>query len=83
VTATGTAKRTDGNTPPTDRKITRDDIEAKLNQIQGGAAAEAEARQTNFIAVGVVAVVVALLIAYLLGRRRGKKRRTVVEVRRI
>jgi hypothetical protein len=83
VTATSTARNAGPNSLPTDRKITRDDIEAKLTQIQGGAAAEAEARQTSFITVGVVAVVVALLIAYLLGRRRGKKRRTVVEVRRI
>jgi hypothetical protein len=71
------------NALPTDRKITRDDIERKLSQIQGGAAAEAEARQTSLIAVGVVAVVAALLLAYFFGRRRGKKRRTVVEVRRI
>jgi hypothetical protein len=68
---------------PSDRKITRDDIEAKLTQIQGGATAEVEARQTSLLAVGVVAVVIALLLAYFLGRRRGKKRRTVVEVRRI
>jgi hypothetical protein len=68
---------------PSDRKITRDDIEAKLTQIQGGATAEVEARQTNLLAIGVVAVVIALLLAYFLGRRRGKKRRTVVEVRRI
>ena len=83
MTATGTARKADGKSSTPERKITRDDIEAKLNQIQGGAAAEAEARQTSLIAVGVVAVVVALLLAYFLGRRRGKKRRTVVEIKRI
>jgi hypothetical protein len=83
VTATGTARKADDKNTTTDRKVTRADIEAKLNQIQGGAAAEAEARQTSLVAVGVVAVVVALLLAYFLGRRRGKKRRTVVEIKRI
>jgi hypothetical protein len=79
VSATTTAR----SSIPSDRRITRDDIEAKLTQIQGGGTAAVEARQTSLLAVGVVAVVIALLLAYLLGRRRGKRRRTVVEVRRI
>jgi hypothetical protein len=68
---------------PGAKKITRDDIEAKFAQLQGGAAAEADQRKSSALTIGIVAVFVALLVAYFLGRRRGRKRRTVVEVHRI
>jgi hypothetical protein len=65
------------------RPITRDDIQAKLHQIQEstqvGADAARGAGTTGLVAGGLLLV----LVAYLLGRRRGRKRRTVVEIRRI
>ena len=70
-------------TVDTGRPITRADIEAKLHQIQHGTEACADAARGAGLAVGVVGVLVLLLVAYLLGRRRGRKRRTVVEIRRI
>ena len=65
------------------RPITRDDIEAKLRAIQGGTEAGADAARGVGIAAAIGGVVLALLVAYLLGRRRGRKRRSVVEIRRI
>lgn len=63
--------------------ITRDDIEAKLRQIQHGAEAGAEAARGAGFAGGIVVTVLLVLVAYWFGKRRGKKRRTVVEIMRI
>ena len=65
------------------REITRDDIEAKFREIQGGGRAGAEAARGTGRMLGIAAGAAAVGIAYLLGRRKGRKRRTVVEVRRI
>jgi hypothetical protein len=65
------------------RPVTRDDIEAKLREIQGGADTGAEAAKGAGLAAGAALVLVALIIAFLWGRHRGKKRRTVVEIRRV
>ena len=62
--------------------ITRDDIEAQFRTIQGDAeAVEDEAR--DYFALAVAAVVVTVIVgAFLLGRRRGKRRQAIVEIRR-
>ncbi len=63
--------------------ITRADIEGKLRQIQGEVDETTTAAGPYLaVAVGVVAVAV-IGIAYLLGRRRGTKLSTVVEVKRV
>jgi hypothetical protein len=64
-------------------RITRDDIEARFRSIQGDAeAVEEEAR--DYVALAVAAVAVTVIVgAFLLGRRRGKNRRAIVEIRRI
>ena len=63
--------------------VTRADIEAKLAQIRGVADDTTEvaegAAKTGLVIAGVGVVVV----AFLLGRRRGRKKSTIVEVRRI
>jgi hypothetical protein len=66
-----------------DRKITRDDIEAKLREIQGDVNDRAEAAKVPAIAIAVGVAVVAIAAAYFLGRRKGKRRQTVLEIRRI
>ncbi|MEJ5255265.1 MAG: hypothetical protein WHS89_07950 [Acidimicrobiales bacterium] len=64
-------------------RITRDDIEAKFREIQGEVELiEDEARNYAGLAVAV-AVVTVVAVAFLLGRRRGRKLRTVVEIRRV
>jgi hypothetical protein len=55
------------------RTITRDDLEAKFRHTARGIGKK----------TGVIAAVAAVGIAYLIGRRRGRRRRTVVEVRRV
>ncbi len=69
--------------PITDRPITKADIEAKFAELDRIGEAGAETAKGVGVAVVVVAVTVVVVGAYLLGRRRGKKRRTVLEIRRI
>lgn len=64
-------------------KVTRGDIESKLRELRGEVDTAGEsAKQYALLAGGVVAVAVVAL-AFTLGKRRGKKKRTVVEVRRV
>ncbi len=64
------------------RPISRSDIEAKLREIRGEVDSEVQRAKVPVIAIGAVAVVGVIGIAFLLGRRRGKKATTIVEVRR-
>ena len=63
--------------------ITRDDIEAKLREIRGEVDETAGAAKPYALAAGIVVAVAVVGLAYVLGRRKGKKRTTVVEVRRV
>ncbi len=67
----------------TEEKITRDQIEAKLREMTGGVSDEVEGARSQALAVGLAVVVVSVAVVYLIGRRRGRRRSTVVEVRRI
>lgn len=67
----------------TDTTISRDDIEAKLRELRGEVDSVGERAKGGAVVVGAVAAVAVLATVYLLGRRRGKKRTTVVEVRRV
>lgn len=64
-------------------RIERDDIEAKLREIRGEVGSTAEAAKPAIVAVAAVAVVVLVGAAYLLGRRKGRKKQTLVEIRRV
>jgi hypothetical protein len=64
-------------------RIGRDDIEAKLREIRGEVDSTAQAAKPAMLAVAAVAVVAVVGVAYLLGRRKGKKRSTVVEIVRV
>lgn len=62
--------------------ITRDDIEAKAMEIVGAVDQTKEsARDMAMIGVAVAAAVV--VAAFVIGRRRGGRNRTVVEVYRV
>lgn len=68
----------------TDReRVTRADIENKLREIQGEAETAGESAKSVGVIVGVVAVVALVGVAYLLGKRRGRRRSTLVEIRRV
>ena len=63
--------------------ITKADIHAKLNELKGGVDTEVANIRGIAIAAGVAVVVVAVLVTFPLGRRRGKKLATIIEIRRV
>jgi len=66
-----------------ERKITKGDIESKLRELQGEVTERADAKKVPAVAVAVGVVFVAITAAYLLGRRKGRRRQTVLEIRRL
>jgi hypothetical protein len=68
--------------PQNSSRITRDDIESRFRGIQGEVVAVEDEARSSLAAIVVVAGVAIVVIAFALGSRRGRKRRTVVEVRR-
>jgi hypothetical protein len=71
------------STPAGKKQVTRADIEAKLAEIRGVTDDTAEvaegAAKTGLVVAGIGVVV----LAFLLGRRRGHKKSTIVEIRRV
>jgi hypothetical protein len=62
------------STPKTG-KITKADIEQKLRNLQGDV-------EEKIIGAAVAVGVLTILVTFFLGRRSGKKKNTVVEIRR-
>jgi membrane protein required for beta-lactamase induction len=62
--------------------VTRADVEAKARELQQAVAQTKEAAMNTAVLAGVV-VVVMVVIAYWLGRRKGGRSRAVVEVYRV
>lgn len=65
-----------------DRKISRDELETKFRALQADIQGRANDKKQSFIAAAGVAATVVVLVAYLLGRRSGRKRAGRVEFRR-
>ena len=63
--------------------ITRADIEAKLAEIRGVTDTTTEVAQEATKPILIVLGIGLVIGAFLLGRRRGSKRSTIVEVRRV
>ena len=66
------------NTP----RITKSDLEIKFQELQDDLQGRASDKKQSIISLASIASAVVVLIAYLLGRRGGRKRRSVVEIRR-
>ena len=64
-------------------QISRTDIENKLREIRGDVDTATESAKSVGLIVGVAVVVVVVGLAFLTGRRRGRKLSTVVEIRRV
>ena len=67
--------------PP--EKITRDDVEAKLRELRGEVDERVEEVKVPAIAIAVGVAVVTIAAAYWLGKRKGRKRQMVLEIKRI
>ncbi len=64
-------------------KITRDDLENKLRAFQGQVQGKMDDKKSTLMAVGVGIGTFLLILFFLLGRRSGKKKTTLVEIRRV
>ena len=64
-------------------RITRADIEAKLRSIRDDIEPVGQQAKGGLMAVAPVVVAVIVIGAYILGKRSGKKRRAVIEIRRL
>jgi hypothetical protein len=67
----------------TNGKITRADIENKLHEMRGEVEESAQAAKTPIMAIAGGVAVAVILVAFLLGKRRGRRKSTVVEIRRV
>jgi hypothetical protein len=67
----------------TNGKITRSDIENKLHEMRGEVEESAEAAKTPIMAIAGGVAVAIVIVAFLLGKRRGRRKSTVVEIRRV
>lgn len=75
------ARRHDATT--SDALVTRDDLEGKFRELRGEVDTTTETARGYLVVVGAVAAVVFVAAVFLVGKRRGKKKRTFVEVRRL
>lgn len=67
----------------TEPRVTPADIEAKFRELQAEADLIEDEMRDYVALVAVVTVIAVVTLAYALGRRRGKRSRTVVEIRRV
>jgi hypothetical protein len=63
--------------------ITKDDILSKFQELDRAATNTINSSQEMLKKVGIVAAILLVILVFLLGRRRGKLARTVVEIRRL
>jgi DMSO/TMAO reductase YedYZ heme-binding membrane subunit len=66
-----------------DGQITRDDIESKLREVYSGASEQVASTKNTAVTIAGVIGLILLLITFLLGVRGGKKKTTIVEIRRV
>ena len=64
-------------------RITRDDIEAKFRELTGEVSEGVEDTRSQVITVGLAVGVALVAVVFLIGRRNGRRRSAIVEVRRI
>jgi CHASE3 domain sensor protein len=71
------------NTATEAARITPQDIENKLRALQGDVQQKVDDQRSTIATAAAAGGIVLLLIFFFLGKRSGKKRSTIVEIRRI
>lgn len=64
-------------------RITAEDLRSKLQAFQDGIQGTVESKRNSLITTGGTVLIVLLLIFFVLGKRSGKKKSTLVEIRRL
>jgi predicted nucleic acid-binding protein len=65
-----------------EQKISKQDIENKIRVLQADISGRASDKKQSIIAIGSIALSVVVVVAYLFGRRSGRRRGSRVEFRR-
>jgi hypothetical protein len=65
------------------KRITRDDLESQFRQLQDNVQRKVDDKKSAVVTGVAVGGIILLLIFFLLGVRRGKKKTTLVEIRRL
>ncbi len=65
------------------KQITREDLEAKLREVHGEVNKAVDSAKPAISAIAVAVGVTVIAVSFLIGRRMGRKKNTVVEIRRI
>ena len=65
-----------------ENKITREDLESKFRSLQADIQGRATDKKQSLIAAASAVGAVVVIVAYLFGRRSGRKRGSRVEIRR-
>lgn len=63
-------------------KITKDDLERRFKALQDDVTEITETKKASITVLAAAGIATGLLVAYLLGRRGGRRRRGVIEIRR-
>ena len=63
-------------------RISRDDLESKFRALQADIQGRAADKKQSAIAIGSAVASIVVILAYLLGRRKGRRRASRVEFRR-
>ncbi|MGO9659943.1 MAG: E3 binding domain-containing protein [Acidimicrobiales bacterium] len=77
---TGAQAEVTGSGP--DGRITPDDIRAKAEELAGGVESQVQSARPLLMYAAVGGALLVTLAAFWLGRRSGRRRSTVVEIRR-
>ena len=67
---------------PSEPKITRADLEGKFKMLQDDIQGTADRNKSTLATYAAIASGAVVILAYAFGRRSGKKRRSVLEIRR-
>jgi hypothetical protein len=68
-----------GSTKP----ITREDLRAGFAGLQGEVTEQAESAKNTIMVIGAGVVAVIAVLAFVLGKRKGKQDKTYIEIRRV
>ena len=69
--------------PAQQARITRSDLESKFREFQGDIQGRVDDKKQTLVASGTGIAVFLMIVFFLLGRRSGKKKTTLVEIRRV
>ena len=66
-----------------DTSVSRDELESKLSSFQNSLRGQIEDRRQTILAAGVAISVGLAVVAYLLGRRSGRRKSAIIDIRRL